>query len=147
MRLAMHTDFTLRVLIYLALAQDRKTTIDEIADAYGISRNHLMKVVHNLAKAGRIETTRGRSGGMVLASRPETINIGQIVRQCEGHTTLVECFGPDNTCCIAPACTLRLALAEAQEAFFAVLDQYTLADLARPSRSLERLLAISDPSY
>jgi len=141
----MHTDFTLRVLIYLALAQDRRTTIDEIADAYGISRNHLMKVVHNLAKAGRIETTRGRSGGMVLAARPETINIGQIVRHCEGSTTLVECFGPDNTCCIAPACTLRMALAEAQEAFFAVLDQYTLADLARPSRSLARLLAIPDP--
>lgn len=142
MRLAMYTDFTLRVLIFLALTQERRATIDEIADAYDISRNHLMKVVHNLAKSGRIETTRGRSGGMRLASAPETINIGEIVRSAEGDTTLVECFGPGNTCCIAPACTLRMALSEAQEAFFAVLDRYTLADLARPSRSLARLLAI-----
>jgi Rrf2 family transcriptional regulator, nitric oxide-sensitive transcriptional repressor len=144
MRLSMYSDFTLRVLIYLTLTGDRKATIDEIATAYDISRNHLMKVVHNLGKAGRVETSRGRSGGMRLSKSPEQINIGEVVRDCERGSALVECFGTGNKCAITPVCDLRRALGEAQEAFFAVLDGYTLADLTQRESSLSRLLAIPE---
>lgn len=139
MRLTIFTDYTLRVLIYLGAHRDdaRLTTISDIADSYGISRNHLMKVVHQLSKLGYIETTRGKGGGMRLAHAPEAINIGELVRATEEDLALVECFqnGPPR-CPIVHACTLQGVLAQALNSFFDVLDRYTLADLLHPTAKL-----------
>lgn len=129
MQLTLYTDYSLRVLLYLGLVPERTATITEIADAYGISRNHLVKVVHNLSIHGFILTTRGRGGGICLARPPEQIVIGDVVRHTEMNFTLVECFDRElNTCPIAAACILKDALYEAQKAFMAVLDKSTLAD-------------------
>jgi len=143
MRLTTYTDYTLRTLIYLARVAPEKVTIDDIAGAYAISRNHVMKIVHDLGRAGYVTTERGRGGGVRLARAPETVNVGEVARWAEGGTALVECFGSGNACCITSACVLRTALAEAREAFFGVLDGYTLAELTRPGRALDRLLGIA----
>ena len=142
MRLTSFTDYTLRVLIYLGAHRDeaRRATIGDIATAYGISENHLMKVVHHLAKQGYVETTRGKGGGMRLARAPELINVGAVVRGAEEDLAVVECFEEGNlNCPIAPACTLRGVLARAMHAFFEVLDGQTLADLLRPHAKLMRI--------
>lgn len=144
MRLTVYTDFSLRVLMFLALKGDRLATIAEIAKAYGISKNHLMKVAHQLGLAGYVETVRGKGGGMRLARRPEKIVIGEVVRRTEPDMALVPCFAPDDEggfCVILPNCALRGALAKARAAFLAALDGYTLADLARPRAPLRKLLA------
>jgi Rrf2 family nitric oxide-sensitive transcriptional repressor len=141
MRLTIFSDYSLRVLIYLGTVQGRLATIDQIATAYGISGNHLMKVVHHLAQRDYIETVRGKGGGMRLARPAESINIGQVVRATEDNFALVECFdnrGPG--CRIERVCVLQGALAEALDAFFAVLDRHTLADLLAPARPLVRIL-------
>lgn len=143
MKLSTYTDYTLRVLLYLALRHDDSVTIDEIAEAYGISRNHLGKIVHRLGQQGHVETVRGRGGGVRLAVDPGAISIGAVARVCERDSALVECFSADNNCCIASACVLRTAFAEAEEAFFLTLDGYSLADLVRPRRALAQLLAAS----
>lgn len=143
MRLQTYTDYALRTLIYLARVAPAKATIDEIAGAYGISRNHLMKIVHDLAGTGELETVRGRGGGVYLNRDPAEINVGELARRCERTSALVECFGEGNRCCITSACVLRTALADAREAFFQVLDGYTLADLVRPGHALDRLLGVS----
>lgn len=141
MQLTAFSDYTLRVLIYLGLRQDRLATISEIAGAYGISKNHLMKVVHHLATLGYIETTRGKGGGIKLKLPPDKINVGQVVRDSETDTALVECFEPDRSCCrITPACTLRGIFREALEAFFQILERYTLADLLQTQDRLAAIL-------
>jgi Rrf2 family nitric oxide-sensitive transcriptional repressor len=143
MRLTHFTDYTLRSLIYLGVHQhdDRLITIGDIADAYGISENHLMKVVHHLAKQGYIETTRGKGGGMRLARSPQQINIGDVVRGAEEDLAIVECFEQGNTACsIVPACTLREVFAQAMQAFFQVLDSYTLESLLQHQAKLGALL-------
>ena len=145
MRLTAYTDYSLRTLMYLALKPDGLATIAGIAAAYGISANHLMKVVHQLGLAGDIETVRGRQGGMRLARRPEDINIGQLVRRMEPDLNMAPCFAGPALCPITPACVLQRALREALEAFLAVLDRYTLADLVAPDRSLAGLLGMEDP--
>src|SRR6185369_3161940 len=126
MRLTIFTDYALRVLIYLGAHRDeeRLATIGDIAAAYRISENHLMKVVHNLARHGYVQTTRGKGGGMQLARAPEEINIGAVVRITEDDMALVECFqdGPPK-CPIVSACSLQGVLAEALREFFAVLDR------------------------
>lgn len=142
MRLTTFSDYSLRVLIYLGTAQGRLVTIDQIATAYGISSNHLMKVVHHLAQRGYVETVRGKGGGMRLARAAAAINVGAVVRATEDHFTLVDCFerGTLPDCRIESVCVLKHALAQALEAFLATLDRYTLADLLGPVRSLTRIL-------
>ncbi|PKM09252.1 MAG: BadM/Rrf2 family transcriptional regulator [Gammaproteobacteria bacterium HGW-Gammaproteobacteria-4] len=130
MKLTDYTDYTLRVLIYLGLHQGELSTIHQIADSYGISRNHLMKIVHRLSLDGLVETVRGRSGGVRLALRTDEINVGSVVRAAEANFDLVECSNSStNRCVLSPACRLQAALCEAMEAFFAVLDSLTLADI------------------
>jgi Rrf2 family nitric oxide-sensitive transcriptional repressor len=143
MHLTLHTDYALRVLLYLRLRQDGKSTIQEVADAYGISKNHLMKVAQRLAGLGYVQASRGRGGGLLLAKPPEEINLGRLVQQMEPHLDLVECFdAATNTCPIAAACDLKTLLAEAQEAFLRALSSYSLADLGSRPERLKSLLAM-----
>ncbi|MDO8380328.1 Rrf2 family transcriptional regulator [Phenylobacterium sp.] len=147
MRLTVYTDFSLRVLMYLALPRDRLPTIAEIAASYGISRNHLMKVVYQLGLAGYIETVRGKNGGLRLGRPPEDIILGEVVRRTEPDMALVPCFDPANgACVITPACKLRRALHEARAAFLDVLDGYSLADLVENQGALQALLARGPPA-
>jgi len=131
--------------MYLAVRADAVATIEEISRAYGISKAHLMKVVHELGRAGLVETTRGRGGGLRLARRPDEIVVGDVVRRTEDKMDLVECFDPDTSQCrIEPACRLRGVLGEALDAFLTTLDRYTLADLvARRRKPLSDLLAVA----
>ena len=141
MRLTTFSDYTLRVLMYLAIDPAALATIPGIAAAYDISENHLMKVVHHLARAGIIESTRGKGGGIRLALPPEKIRIGQIVKMSEGEAPIVECLGEhQSACCIAPTCQLTGALLSAFDALYAKLDEYTLADLTENRRLLKRVL-------
>ena len=125
MRLTRYTDYAMRVLLYLGARQDRLCSIAEIAGAYGISQNHLMKVVSDLVNAGYLVSVRGRFGGVRLARPPDQINVGAVVRHTEDGFDLVDC----GSCIIAPACGLTGALSKALSAFLEVLDGYTLADL------------------
>lgn len=132
MRMTMYTDFSLRLLIYLAIRPTgEKATVPEIAESYGISKNHLMKVAQHLTKLGYIESTRGRGGGVRLLHDPKAINVGKVVRQMEDDFHIVECFDRErNSCPITPVCSLKHALGKALQAYLAVLDDYTLQDLA-----------------
>lgn len=132
MRLTRYSDYSLRVLMYLGLQGDRLSSIREIADVYGISESHLMKVVQALGQFGYVATLRGRGGGLRLAKPPSEINLGDVVRNTEDDVALVECFSDRSACRIAGPCRLEHVLRKALEAFFDVLDDYTLADLLRP---------------
>lgn len=145
MRITRYTDYSLRVLLFVALKGEEISTIGEIADAYDISKNHLRKVVHELSTKGYLQATRGKNGGMRLKRKPEDINIGKLVRETEQDLSLVECFGPNSACVVTPACELKIVLAKALEAFFSCLDNYTLADLLpkRQQKELIRLLGIA----
>lgn len=139
MRLTRYTDYAMRVLLYLASQpDDRLSSIGEIARGYGISQNHLMKVVNDLVRAGYIESVRGRFGGIRLARHADTINVGQVVRHTEDDLDLVDCDG----CVIAPACGLTGVLHEATRAFLAVLDSYSLADVQAGRNDLLRLFGV-----
>lgn len=130
MRLTSFTDYTLRTLMYLGMNRDRLVTINDIADLHLISKNHLMKVVHQLGISGVVETVRGRNGGLRLKTEPARINIGQIVRQTENDFFMAECFDrASNTCAYAPACELKSVLGTATAAYLSVLDKVTLQDL------------------
>jgi len=142
MHLTTYTDYTLRVLIALALSQEKLTTIADLARAYGISEHHLMKVVHQLGRAGYVETVRGHGGGMRLKKKPADIGLGEVVRQTEPDFALVECFRGSGQCAIQPACKLSGVLCEALRAFLRVLDKYTLADLTHKPQALGALLEI-----
>ncbi len=141
MRLTFYSDYSLRLLMYVAVRHGELVTIQEVADAYGISKNHLMKVAFQLGRKGYLETVRGRGGGLRLARPPEKIGLGDVLRATEEDFTMVECFDPkSNTCAISGPCRLRGVLSKALQAYFAVLDEYTLADLAGQNPVLERVL-------
>ena len=126
--------------MYVAARPDQLVTIREMAVAYGISQNHLMKVVFELGRHGILETVRGRRGGLRLARPQESIRIGDVVRFTESGSALVECFSTGSGCVIVGPCRLKGVLNEALEAFLAVLDGYTLHDLVRGNRGLARVL-------
>ncbi len=141
MKLTSFTDYSLRVLIYLAAQPGRRATVGEIATVFEVSENHLTKVVHFLGKNGWLANVRGKGGGLGLAQEPQDIVIGQVVRQTEGADMPAECFGDaQDRCRIERICQLRGVLQEAVEAFYAVLDNYTLADLAHNRTALSRVL-------
>ena len=129
MQLTLYTDYSLRVLVYLNLKREGRTTITELAEFYAISRNHLVKVVHHLAQENFIRTQRGKNGGISLARSADRIRVGDVVRSTEPHFELVECFNREkNTCVLAPDCHLKKILYEANRAFLEILDRYTIAD-------------------
>lgn len=129
MHLTRFTDYSIRVLIFLAVKGEERSTINEIAETFDISRNHLMKVVQELSQKKYVTAIRGKNGGLLLTRDPATIVLGQLVREMEHGMELVECFHSDNSCIITPSCRLRPILNEALTAFLAVLDRYTLADI------------------
>ncbi len=142
MQLTLHTDYSLRVLIYLAQKGDTLSTISEVASFYAISRNHLVKVVHHLAGANFIQTLRGKNGGMRLARAPEDISVGDVVRQMEPNFDIVECLSAgksadNHTCAIASICALKNVLQKASREFLALLDRYSLADAVASGRQAE----------
>ena len=147
MRLTVYTDYALRVLMYVAVRPDPLPTIGQIADAYQISRNHLMKVVYELGQAGYLETVRGKNGGLRLARSPQEIGIGRLVRETEPDMALMPCFDPINAqCAITPACRLRGALCRALDAFYAALDEVSLEHLVAGNADLAGLLADDRPA-
>jgi Rrf2 family nitric oxide-sensitive transcriptional repressor len=143
MRLTFSTDYALRLLILVGLESDRLVTIEEVADRFGISKNHLMKVAYQLGQAEYLETVRGRNGGLRLGKAPDQIVVGEVVRKMEPDFAVVECQNPSGYCKIAPCCTLHSAMKEAVQAFLEKLDQYTLEDLVRPKAKLRRLLGVN----
>jgi Rrf2 family nitric oxide-sensitive transcriptional repressor len=140
MQLTLHTDFALRVLIQVGLNEGKLTTINDIAQSFGISKPHLMKVVNYLGQRGYLDTVRGRNGGIRLMREPRQINIGQVVRDTEDQLNVIGCLERSGYCCIERVCVLRGALRDATEAFLAVLDTYTLADLIKPQKALSSIL-------
>jgi Rrf2 family transcriptional regulator, nitric oxide-sensitive transcriptional repressor len=136
----LHTDFALRVLIQVRLNDGKLMTINDIAQSFGISKPHLMKVVNDLSQKGYLDTVRGRNGGIRLMREPRHINIGQVVRDTEDQLAVIGCLERRGYCCIERVCVLRGALSDATEAFLAVLDTYTLADLIKPQKALSSLL-------
>jgi Rrf2 family nitric oxide-sensitive transcriptional repressor len=141
------SDYSLRVAIYLACHPERVVSVEEVSRAFGISRHHLVKVVQMLTDLGVVASHRGRGGGMQLARDPSEINVGWLIRRTEPHFDLVECFDQGtNTCPIAPACGLQGALRRAQQAFLAVLDEYSLGQFLGRRPDLVSLLEVSRQS-
>lgn len=140
MQLDKFTDYALRVLMILAIRAPARVPTSEIATLYGLSENHLSKVATRLAREGFVNSERGRSGGLTLARPAKDILVGDVVRAMKRNDPVVECFGTDKSCLILPACGMREPLARAQEAFFATLDRYTLADVTRSRTALAALL-------
>lgn len=143
MKLTRFTDYSLRVLIYLGLKDDGRVTIREISDAYGISRNHLMKVVSLLTRMGYLDARRGPGGGIALARKPKDIIVADVVRDMEEDLNLVECFCEDGSCAIKPICQLRDALNQALTAYLSTLERYTLLDLLKPRAKLAQVLGMT----
>lgn len=140
MRLTLFSDYSLRLLLYLAAHPGRKVALSEVTDAYGVSKNHLIKIVQMMVAEGFVESSRGRGGGLRLARRPEDINVGALVRITEPDLNLVECFERrTNTCPIEPACGLKRVLQDAQVAFLGALDAHTLADFVPRAPALIKL--------
>ena len=142
MELSQFTDYSLRALIYVGLREGERCSVKEVAEAFGISRNHMMKIVHNLSKLGYLETRQGRGGGICLNGSTEEVNIGTVVRKLE-NMAVVECISPrEGNCCIFGVCELQSALQRATDAFLAELDGYSLADLTSRKTALRRRLGL-----
>lgn len=139
MKMTLMSDYALRVLMYLGAHPDRLSTISEIARSYGISENHLMKVVNRLSQVGFVEATRGRGGGLSLGKPAAEIGLGEVLRLTEEDFHIVECFGSENACRIAGACRLKRVLRRALAAYFAELDSWTLADLVSNRKTLRAI--------
>jgi Rrf2 family nitric oxide-sensitive transcriptional repressor len=138
MQITSYTDYALRVLIYLASSPDRQATISEVSDFFNISRNHLVKVVHQLGSKEFVKTLRGKGGGFSLQRPPEQISIGEVVRSMETHFNWVECFDPAlQSCRLLPNCGLKHLLARAGDAYLQVLDAATLADVLSGTVTVE----------
>lgn len=145
MNITTFSDYALRVLIYLAVSDAEKSTVKDIATSYDISFHHAAKAAQWLAREGYVGTERGRAGGLSLKRPTQDINIGVLLRATEAGTVLVDCLRADGgSCCIVPACGLKRALAEAQDAFYTTLEKYSLTDVARDKSSLSRLLRVTD---
>lgn len=143
MRLTTRTDYALRMMVFLGLKYPEFTTIQEIADRYRISKNHLMKITNDLAQDGWIESQRGRTGGIRLGKPADSIVVGELVRAMEEGSALVECFrATGNDCVLSPACSLAGALGEALDAYYAVLDRYTLTDVIASRGKMMALLGL-----
>lgn len=143
MRMTLHTDYALRMLIYLAVNAKRTSTVSEVAESYGISRNHLLKVTLNLRRLGLVSTARGRSGGVRLARAPADINVGTVVRAMGDEFPVVACMKEGDSCVLTPACRLRSVVREAVGAYLSVFDSYSLADLVQNADVLRSILEIS----
>lgn len=141
MRLTRYTDYSLRVLIHLALNDDRLCSIGEISNTYELSHNHLMKVVNALANDGFVETVRGRGGGIRLARLASQIGVGEVVRRTEEGFELANCSG----CALSPACGLTGVLAKGVQAMLAVFDAYTIADLLSDRDTMRRMINRQSP--
>lgn len=140
MQLTLYTDYSLRVLIYLAAHPGRVAPVSEISAAHGVSTHHLAKVAKDLTGLGYVSTRRGRDGGLMLSRAPHAINVGELVHRLESHE-LLECFDREHSQCpLTGYCRLERALREARAAFFKVLDGYTLNDLVENAPQLVRLL-------
>ncbi|SDW09928.1 transcriptional regulator, BadM/Rrf2 family [Litoreibacter albidus] len=146
MQLDKFTDYGLRALIYLRLCGARRASVAEIAAKFHLSEHHLSKVATALAADGFVVSSRGRAGGLSLAKPARDISIGAVVRRLTRNVAVAECFAQNGACAISPACGLRGPLAEAQEAFFKVLDGYNLADVSGQGAALSKLLGVDDPS-
>ncbi|GHA94573.1 HTH-type transcriptional regulator NsrR [Algimonas arctica] len=145
MNITTFSDYALRVLIYLAVDEAEKSTAKDIAASYDISFHHVAKAAQWLAREGYIHAERGRSGGISLSRLAQDINVGELVRATEAGTALVDCMRVDGgACSIRPACGLKQALAEAQDAFYAVLDRVSLADVVVKRSALSQLLTVGD---
>ena len=148
MHLTTFSDYSMRVMMYLGLQRGRLVTISDIAQAYHVSENHLMKVVHNLAQHGYITTVRGKGGGIRLGRETSEIGLGELIRLTEGDNGLLPCQSSPDQCCIQPSCRLTGILWQAQNALLQVLDKYTLADLLHQEEFLSNILMhqrIADP--
>jgi Rrf2 family transcriptional regulator, nitric oxide-sensitive transcriptional repressor len=145
MRLTLHTDLAFRTLMFLAAAGEGGGDIPQIAEAYGASEHHLRKVANHLTQIGLVQSTRGRGGGLRLGKAPREISIGGVMRRLESDFALADCLGAEpERCVIAGCCGLQKIFKEALEAWFLVLDRYTLADAMKGSRSLTRLLGLTE---
>ncbi|MBT8059163.1 MAG: Rrf2 family transcriptional regulator [Xanthomonadales bacterium] len=142
MKLTRFTDYSLRVLIYLGLKDNGRVTIREISEAYGISRNHLMKVVSLLTRMGYLDARRGPGGGIALARPTSDIVIADVVRDMEDDLNMVECFCEGGSCIINPVCELKSVLTQALTAYLDTLERYTLKDLLKPRRELAQVLGM-----
>lgn len=140
MQLSRFTDYSLRVLLYLAVNDNKRSTIHEIADFYPISVEHLRKIVHELSRCGYINTYQGKKGGMELAEAPEAILIGKVIKHFEGHNSFIDCEGI--SCRLAEICTLQSVLMDGQHALYEKLNEYSLADLLQNKPKMIKLLAI-----
>jgi Rrf2 family nitric oxide-sensitive transcriptional repressor len=144
MRLTRFTDYSLRVLIYLGLQQNKLVTIRRISDAYGISRNHLMKVVSLLTRTGYLKAQRGPGGGIRLARSPDEINLADVITDTEEDLVMVECFDEEGNCVITPVCKLQQVIGEALKAYIRTMKEYTLSDLLDEEEDLSKLLEIPE---
>jgi Rrf2 family transcriptional regulator, nitric oxide-sensitive transcriptional repressor len=147
MKLTAHSDIALRILIYLGTHPGRPVPVAEVSRVYELSQHHVAKVAHLLLRSGVLETRRGKAGGYLLARAPEDINVGAVMRMTEPDFELLPCFQKEtDTCRISPVCRLKGVLQEARDAFLAVLDRHTVADLLKPRAVLRELFAATAPS-